>query len=105
MVKSKEQFSEISQVINKWFDSKNYSKQRTNFDVFHNWEDVVGKNIAQNSEPLKFYNEVLVIKVRNSVWTQELQYLKPQLLQKIRESFPDTTIKDLMFRIGTMKKA
>lgn len=100
MPSEKGHFTEIAQLIDNWFESKNYTQRRRNFDVFHNWNDIVGNDIGRNTEPVKFYNDVLVIKVKNSVWTQELQYLKPQLLEKIRRSFPETKITDLRFRIG-----
>lgn len=92
----------IGRVIDNWFENKNYTQKRSNFDAFHNWADLVGKDIARNSEPVRFHKDVLVVKVRNSVWTQELQFLKPKLLEKIRQSFPDTKIRDILFRAGTI---
>lgn len=105
MSQKKGAFTEISEVIDKWFESKNYAQKRSNFNAFHNWDEVVGADIAKNTEPVKFYKDVLVINVRNSVWTQELQYLKPKLLEKIRASFPETEIRDLMFKVGMFKKS
>jgi len=93
----------IATLIDKWFDQKNYSRKRANYSVFQAWSKIVGQDIARNTEPIKFYSDILVIRVSNSVWTQELQYLKPQLLEKIRTSFPETNIKDLMFKIGPCK--
>lgn len=104
MSNEKPAFSSITEVINKWFESKNLGQKRRDFNAFHNWDQIVGKDIAKNTEPVKFYKDVLVIKVSNSVWTQELQYLKPNLLEKIRSSFPDTKIKDLIFKVGPIKK-
>lgn len=98
-------FTEISDVVDKWFEAKNYTQKRNNFDAFHHWDRIVGPDIAKNTEPVKFHKDVFVIKVKNSVWTQELQFLKPQLLEKIRASFPDTKIKDLMFKIGPIRKS
>jgi len=100
MTEKTKHFTGISELVDGWFNKKNYTKKRTNFNAFHNWQGIVGTEIARNTEPVKFYNDVLVIKVRNSVWTQELQYLKPQLLEKIKNAFPETNIRDLMFRIG-----
>jgi predicted nucleic acid-binding Zn ribbon protein len=103
MIKEEKGLSEISSVIDSWFKKKNHTQKRSNFNAFHNWSEIVGPDIANNTEPVKFHKDVLVIKVKNSVWTQELQYMKPKLLEKIRESFPETKIRDLMFRIGTIK--
>jgi len=100
MNQKKSGLTDISRVIDNWFEGKNYTKRRTNFSAFNNWSEIVGDNIAKHTKPVKFYNDTLVIHVRNSVWTQELQFLKPSLLEKIKNSFPDTQIKDLMFKIG-----
>lgn len=95
----------ISNVLNDWFQKRNYGQKRRNFDAFHGWSDIVGPDIARNTEPIKFHKDVLMIRVRNSVWTQELQFLKPQLLEKIRASFPETKIVDIMFKVGAVKKS
>lgn len=96
--------SKICDLIEKWFDNKNLTQKRNNFSAFHNWDAIVGGDIAKHTEPVKFYNHALVIKVSNSVWTQELQYLKPKLLDKIRLSFPETDIRDIIFKVGQIKK-
>lgn len=96
----KRKFEAIGGLIDTFFQANNMDKRRTNFTAFNNWEEIVGRDIAKNTEPLKFYQNTLVIKVKNSVWMQELQYMKPQLLEKIRLSFPETTIRDLMFKVG-----
>lgn len=93
----------IANLIDKWFQEKNYCQKRLNYSAFNRWNEIVGPDIAKNTEPVKFYDDVLVIRVKNSVWTQELQYLKPQLLEKIRASFPETKIRDLMFKVGRLR--
>ena len=92
MAEKRGSMSGISRVIDEWFDTKKYSKKRNNYNAFHNWSEIVGPDISRNTEPHTFYNDVLVIKVKNSVWIQELQYMKPHLLEKIRKSLPETRI-------------
>ena len=94
----------IEDVINKWFDTKKLTKRRTNYGAFHGWDEIVGPDIAKNTEPAKFYNSRLVVNVKSSVWMQELQYMKPQLLEKIKASLPETEITDLIFKVGACKK-
>lgn len=102
MKKEDKGFSKVGEVLDGWFKQNNMATKRTNYNAFHNWAAIVGSEIAKNTEPVKFYNDALVIKVSNSVWTQELQYLKPQLLKKIQESFPETKIRDLVFKVGVV---
>lgn len=100
----KKSFTAMSDLINDWFDNNNYTQKRTNFDAFHNWDNIVGLDIGKNTKPIKFYKNKLVINVKNSAWIQELQYMKANLLEKIQQAEPDTKISDIILKIGPIKR-
>lgn len=62
------------------------------------WEDAVGAQIAQNAAPARIRNNVLEVKVAHAVWMQQLQLLKPRLIEQINKHLGDTPITDLYFR-------
>jgi hypothetical protein len=64
------------------------------------WEDAVGEQIAKNAIPARIRNNVLEIKVAHAVWMQQLQLLKPRLIEQINKHLGDTPITDLYFRRG-----
>ncbi len=64
------------------------------------WEDAVGTQIAQNAVPARIRNNVLEVKVAHAVWMQQLQLLKPRLIEQINKHLGDTPISDLYFRRG-----
>ncbi|MEA3464676.1 MAG: DUF721 domain-containing protein [Thermodesulfobacteriota bacterium] len=68
------------------------------------WEEAVGKQVAQYATPARIRNNVLEIKVIHPVWMQQLQLLKPRLLQQINAHLGDTPITDLYLRRGQIKK-
>ena len=69
--------------------------------IFHQWADIVGADIARHAQPVSLKNGLLVVAVDHPVWLQELaRYHKPLLLQKIRDCVGKTAIRDLVFRIG-----
>ncbi len=59
------------------------------------WAEIVGHNIAQNSEPLEIYEGRLKIRVSQPVIKFELQQRKSKLLKNIQEALPQAKVKDL----------
>lgn len=61
------------------------------------WGEVVGQKIKENTEPLEVQFGVLIVKVKNSVWKQELQFQKEDIIKSLNKKLIKTTIKDLRF--------
>ena len=69
--------------------------------VFHQWREIVGAEIAKHDQPVSLQNRILKVAVDHPVWLQELsRYHKPLLLQKVRNQIGQTAIRDIVFRIG-----
>ena len=69
--------------------------------LFHQWREIVGVDIARHAQPVSLKNGLLVVAIDHPVWLQELaRYHKPLLLQKIRDRVGQAAIRDLVFRIG-----
>ena len=67
------------------------------------WTDIAGDQIAARTRPDQIRFRKLYVLVDNSVWLQQLTFLKPSLLQKIQKvaGFQDEhLITDLVFRVG-----
>ena len=64
------------------------------------WEGMVGKAIAEMTQPVRVRNRVLQVKVVNSVWMQELQFHKKLIIQKLNEHIGNPVVQDLWFFIG-----
>ena len=61
------------------------------------WGDVVGQKIRENTEPVEVQFGVMIIKVKNSVWKQELQFQKNNIIKSLNKKLIKTMIKDLRF--------
>ncbi|MFQ5991733.1 MAG: DUF721 domain-containing protein [Nitrospiraceae bacterium] len=67
------------------------------------WTDIAGEQIAAHTRPDQIRFRKLYVLVDNSVWLQQLTFLKSSLLQKIQNvaGFQDEhLITDLVFRVG-----
>lgn len=66
-------------------------------EVFANWENIAGPQIAERAHPLKIHGGHLILEVDHPAWIQELNFLKPKLLEKIAKDFPESRITNLRF--------
>ncbi|HET9963281.1 MAG TPA: DUF721 domain-containing protein [Nitrospiraceae bacterium] len=64
------------------------------------WAELVGKNIAQHTRPDQIRFKKLYIHVHNSVWLQQLTFLKPVLLTKVNELAGQQLVGEVVLRIG-----
>ena len=61
------------------------------------WEEVVGQKIKENTEPIEVQFGVMTVKVNSSVWKQELQFQKRNIIKSLNKKLIKTVIKDLRF--------
>jgi predicted nucleic acid-binding Zn ribbon protein len=70
------------------------------YRLWQQWEDVVGPMIAQNTQPEAIKGRLLLVHVSSAPWMQQLQFLKPELIQKLNEIFGKEVVTDIRFKIG-----
>jgi predicted nucleic acid-binding Zn ribbon protein len=68
------------------------------------WQEIVGSQLARQTQPEFLKDGVLQVRVENSVWLNHLRYLGEELRQKLNEELPSLEIKELRFRQGTLDK-
>lgn len=64
------------------------------------WDQLVGAQIARRARPLRLRQGVLEVQVDHPVWMQQLQMLKPKILEKLNERIPNAGITDIYLRKG-----
>lgn len=64
------------------------------------WREVIGQPVASHTWPAQVRFKKLHLIVRNSVWLQQLIFLKPALLAKINERAGSEVLTDIAFRVG-----
>jgi predicted nucleic acid-binding Zn ribbon protein len=61
------------------------------------WNQVVGKEIASHTKPGWITNGILWIMVDDSIWCQELEFLKNQIREKINLHLSSSKIRGIKF--------
>ncbi|HKY71137.1 MAG TPA: DUF721 domain-containing protein [Nitrospira sp.] len=69
------------------------------------WRELVGEPIGSHTWPTQVRYKKLYLIVRNSVWLQQLVFLKPTLLAKLNEGAGTEMLIDIAFRVGEIPEA
>ncbi|MCH9626493.1 MAG: hypothetical protein S4CHLAM2_01150 [Chlamydiales bacterium] len=65
------------------------------------WPNVIGTKLAPMTQAISFNEGFLVVKVNNSTLYSLLnQSDKPRLIKNLRDKFPQTMIKSIVFQLG-----
>jgi hypothetical protein len=70
-----------------------------------NWKQIVGEPIGSHTWPDQIRFKKLYLLVHNSVWMQQLIFLKPALLAKINEAAGSALVTDLALRVAEIPAA
>ena len=69
------------------------------------WREIIGEPVGSHTWPVHVRFKKLYLIVRNSVWLQQLMFLKPTLLAKVNEQAGSELITDIAFRVGEIPDA
>lgn len=64
------------------------------------WREIVGEPMASHTWPAQIRFKKLYLIVRNSVWLNQLTFLKPALLMKLQVESGTGVVTDIAFRVG-----
>jgi len=66
----------------------------------HQWPGIIGEPIASQTWPAHIRFKKLYLTVQNSVWLQQLTFLKPTLLAKLHDAVGMAMVEDIVLRVG-----
>ena len=64
------------------------------------WRDIIGEPTGSHTWPDQIRFKKLYLVVQNSVWLQQLTFLKPTLLAKLHAETGPDLITEIVFRVG-----
>ena len=69
------------------------------------WREIIGEPVGSHTWPVQVRFKKLYLIVRNSVWLQQLMFLKPTLLAKVNEQAGSELLRDIASRVGEIPAA
>lgn len=73
------------------------------YSILETWNEIVGDSVADHSRPRSVRNRILFIDVAHPTWMQQLQFLKPTLLEKVNAFLGESLIRDIRFKLGKIQ--
>ena len=70
-------------------------KRMSEWSLILAWPEIVGPDIAAHSEARDLRDGVLWVAAPSSNWRQHIMFLKPQILNALREKYPDISVRDI----------
>lgn len=92
------QAERVSSLLKQLLGQPGIGEQITRHQAWLVWDQLVGETIAARARPLKLRKGVLEVQVDHPVWMQQLQMMKPQILEKINTKLPNAGITDIYLR-------
>lgn len=72
--------------------------------LWQKWGGVVGPAIGENTRPEAIKGKLLIVNVSSAPWMQQLQFLKPELIEKLNEALGKELVGDIRFKIGPVNR-
>lgn len=74
------------------------------YRVWQAWDEVVGRTISRNAQPVRLDGSRLVVTVRSSTWLQELSLLQRELIARLNEWMEREVVRELFFVVGRVEQ-
>ncbi|UCD58513.1 MAG: DUF721 domain-containing protein [Candidatus Hydrogenedentota bacterium] len=88
----------VSRIIGKVFATGKFGECAQVAQLWGQWTEIVGEDIAAHCVPEKISGGKLYVSVDSPVWCQQLDLLKEELKEKIDRKLQDPGIKKIVFR-------
>ncbi len=85
----------INNILNELIVSRDWRKGIAEGNLFSDWQEIVGEEIADHSTPITLYEGKLTIQTSSTAWSTQLRLMNDELLRKIRQSAPGAVVDSL----------
>lgn len=86
---------QLSSAINDLFRSLKITKKLDEWQAVVRWGEIVGEQIAHNTEAISIEKGVLLVRAANPVWRQQLHFTKSELIAKLNMALGYSIVKDI----------
>ena len=93
----------LSDIIRERVESLGWERTFREMEVFQRWEEAVGTRIAQRARPSHVKNRRLTVIVDSPSWSQQLSFMKKELLKRFEDLLGEGVIRDLYFVTGEIE--
>ena len=96
----------VGEILSRVFVARGWGRRQAQLRLEQAWAEAIGPEGAKHTRVAALRRGVLEVTVANAVLLQELaHYQKRRLLEQLRLRLPGTTVTDLRFLLGVIKKS
>ncbi len=85
----------IKNIMDELVKGREWESALAEGNLFSLWNEIVGDEIAEHSEPVTFFEGVLTVRASSTAWATQLNLLKPTILEKITSTLSDVLVDDI----------
>ena len=85
----------ISDVLKNLIQDREWQSGIAEGNLFANWENIVGTEIAEHTEPIAILEGVLTIRTSSTAWATQLNLLNNDVLTSLQASAPGALVEKL----------
>jgi hypothetical protein len=100
MKQDKKSFIHIKEVIDTIFATSGVPINFDDIRIWKVWEGVVGKKIAKHTRPSSIKKGVLLVKVSDSIWLQDLEFKAETIKEGLNKKLQREAVKKIRFKVG-----
>jgi predicted nucleic acid-binding Zn ribbon protein len=85
----------ISDVLKNLIQDREWQSGIAEGNLFANWENIVGADIAEHAEPIAILEGVLTIRTSSTAWATQLNLISNDVLVSLQKSAPGALVERL----------
>jgi len=85
----------ISEVLKNLIQDREWQSGIAEGNLFANWENIVGAEIAEHTEPIAILEGVLTIRTSSTAWATQLNLMSNDVLASLQASAPGALVERL----------
>jgi len=87
----------LGSLVGKVLDGLGLQKRVEEFKVIEEWEQIVGRVIAERTEPVQVVRGRVTVRVNSSPWLLEMKMREREILEKIAVAIGDNVVREIRF--------
>jgi predicted nucleic acid-binding Zn ribbon protein len=88
-------FTALRSILEKVLQDQDYKGDIEAYNVFSQWNMIVGEKVAAHTRPSRISGDVLYVQVDDHLWLAQLRYMKHDILRKIDRHIKPDLFKDV----------
>ena len=89
---------DLGSSIRRLLEDLGIRKRLAEYEAVVQWDSLVGDHIAKAASAVRITKGVLFVRVRNSVWRNELSLRKQEIMNTVNAGLGEEVVKDIRFQ-------